>query len=102
MLLKNWKNQDSLFISSIRIEDPIMELVMRLLGNCTLPCEFGHAYNAITGKYRKYESEEVRNGNRTHIDNLNENEKFSIELENILRAIFGVKQRSGKYYERNN
>ena len=64
--------------------------------------EFGHAYNAITGKYCKYELAEVSKGNRTHIDNLNENEKYSIELENIIRKLLGVKQHKGKYYENNN
>jgi len=61
--------------------------------------ELGHAYNAIEGTYKLYDMKEVNKGNQHHINNLNENEKFSIFLENIIREFLEMPQRPEKYYE---
>ncbi len=62
--------------------------------------EIGHAYNAITGKRVVYDQDLAEDGNDKHVILGNSNEKSSIYLENIVRRIKKLKERSYEYYKK--
>ena len=62
--------------------------------------EIGHAYNSITGKRVVYNQELAEKGDPKNVALGNSNEKLSISLENIVRKIKKLKERSYEYYKR--